>query len=128
MRVKEGTVSNGLGTVESESESHSVVSGSLRLHELYSPWNSPGQNTGMRSHFLLQGIFPTQELSPGLLHCRQVIYQLSHQGNQEILMKLLQLATMRTSYHPQVRRGEGAASNEPWRRQKKKACRSCDQS
>ena len=126
--VKEETVSNGLGRVESESESHLVVSGSLRPHGLYSPWNSPGQNTGMRSHFLLQEIFPTQGLSPGLLHCRQILYQLSHQGNQQMLVKLLQLAIMRTSYHPQVRRGEGAASNEPWRRQKKKACRSCDQS
>ena len=45
---------------ESEKESHSVVSDYLRPHGLYSPWNSPGQNTGMGNHFLLQGIFPTQ--------------------------------------------------------------------
>ena len=76
--VKEETVSNGLGRVESESESHLVVSGSLRPHGLYSPWNSPGQNTGMRSHFLLQEIFPTQGLNLGLLHCRQMLYHLSH--------------------------------------------------
>ena len=44
---------------ESESEGHSVMSGSLRPHGLYSPWNSPGQNTGVGSLSLLQGIFPT---------------------------------------------------------------------
>ena len=48
---------------------------------LYSPWNSPGQNTGVGRCFLLQGIFPTQGLSPGLPHCRQILYQLSHQGS-----------------------------------------------
>ena len=47
----------------------------------YSPWNSPGQNTGAGSLSLLQGIFPTQESNPGLLHCRQILYQLSHQGS-----------------------------------------------
>ena len=34
------------------------------------PWDSPGKNTGVVSHSLLQGIFPTQGLNPGLLHCR----------------------------------------------------------
>ena len=47
-------------------------------HELYSPWNSPGQNTGVGSLSLLQGIFPTQGSNPGLPHCRWVLYQLSH--------------------------------------------------
>ena len=61
-----------------ESESHSVVSNSLQPHGLYSPWNSPGQNTGVVSLSLLQGIFPTQGSNPGLLHCRQILYQLSH--------------------------------------------------
>ena len=63
-----------------KSESRSVVSDSLRHHGLYSPWNSPGQNTGVGSHSLPQGIFPTQGSKPGLLHCRQILYQLSHQG------------------------------------------------
>ena len=63
----------------SESESRSVVSYSLQLHGQYSPWNSPGQNTGVGSHSLLQGIFPTQGLNPGLPHCRQILYQLGHQ-------------------------------------------------
>ena len=65
----------------SESESHSVVSDSLRPHGLYSPWKSPGQNTGMSSLSLLQGIFPTQGLNPGLPHRRQILYQLSHKGS-----------------------------------------------
>ena len=68
-----------------ENESHSVVSNSLRPHELYSPWNSPGQNTGVGSCSLLQGIFPTQGLNPGLTHCRQILYQLSHKGSPRIL-------------------------------------------
>ena len=41
-------------------------------------WNSLGQNTGMGSLSLLQGIFPTQGSNPGLPHCRQILYQLSH--------------------------------------------------
>ena len=61
-----------------ESESHSVMSDSLQPHGLYSPWNSLGQNTGVDSLFLLQGIFPTQGLNPGLPHCRRILYQLSH--------------------------------------------------
>ena len=55
-----------------ESESHSVVSESLGSHGLYSQWNSPGQNTEVGSFSLLQGIFPTQGLNPGLLQCRQM--------------------------------------------------------
>ena len=47
----------------------------------FSPWNSPGQNSGVGSLPLLQGIFPTQESNPGLLHCRWILYQLSHKGN-----------------------------------------------
>ena len=46
------------------SVSHSVVSNSLQPHGLYSPWNSPGQNTGVGSLSLLQGIFPTQGVKP----------------------------------------------------------------
>ena len=70
-----------LAYMQSESESHSVVSDSLWPHGLYSPWNSPGENTGVGSLSLLHGIFPTQGLNPGLLHCRQIFYQLSHKGS-----------------------------------------------
>ena len=96
------------------------VSDSLQPHGLFSPWNSSGQNTGVGSLSLLQGIFPTrieprspalqadslpakpqgkpkntgvgslsllqwifptQELNQGLLHFRQIVYQLSYQGS-----------------------------------------------
>ena len=73
------------GKTLSESESHSVVSNSFRPHGLYSPWNSPGQNTGVSSLSLLQGIFPTQGLNLGLQHCRWILYQLSHRGSPGIL-------------------------------------------
>ena len=45
----------------------------------------PGQNTGVGSLFHLQGIFPTQGLNPGLLRCRQILYQLNHKGSPRIL-------------------------------------------
>ena len=96
-----------------------VISNSLWPHGLYRPCNSLGQNTGVSSHSLLQGIFPsqvshitgtfftteppgkpkntgegslsllqriflTQESKRGLLHCRRVLYQLSHQGSPEV--------------------------------------------
>ena len=68
-----------------ESESRLVVSDSLWPHGLYSPWNSPGQNTGVDSPSLRQRIFPTQGSNPGLPHGRQILYQLSHQGSPRIL-------------------------------------------
>ena len=49
------------------------------------PWNSPGQNTGVGSLSLLQGIFPTQGSNSGLPHCRQIVYQLSQKGSPGIL-------------------------------------------
>ena len=48
-------------------------------------WNSPGQNTEVGSHSFLQGILPTQGWNPGLPLCRQILYQLSHQGSPRIL-------------------------------------------
>ena len=59
------------------------MSDSLQPHGLHSPWNSPSQNTGVSSCSLLQGIFPTQGWNPGLPHCRQILYQLSHQGSPD---------------------------------------------
>ena len=52
---------------------HSVVSDSLRPQGLLCLWNSPGKNTPVSSHSLLQGIFLTQGSNPGLLHCRQTL-------------------------------------------------------
>ena len=61
----------------------SVMSDSLQPHRLeptrlLCPWNSPGKNTGVGCHFLLQRIFLTQGSNPDLLHCRQILYHLSH--------------------------------------------------
>ena len=70
---------------EVKRESHSVVSDSLQPHGLYSPSNSPGQNSGVGSLSLLQGIFPTRGSNSGLPHCRQILYQLSYEGSPRIL-------------------------------------------
>ena len=51
------------------SESHSVMSNSLQLHGLCGPWNSLGQNNGVGSLSLLQGIFPTHGSNPGVPDC-----------------------------------------------------------
>ena len=61
------------------------MSDSLQPHGLYSPWDSPGQNTEVGSLSLLQVIFPTQGWNPGLPHCRQILYQLSHEGSPRML-------------------------------------------
>ena len=59
-------------------------------HRLYSPWNTPGQNTGVGSCSLLQGIFPTQGSNSGLPHCRWILYQLSHKGSPKHSIDLSQ--------------------------------------
>ena len=51
--------------------------------------DSPGKNTGVGCHALLQGIFPTQESNPGLLHCRQILYQLSYAGSLNYLLGII---------------------------------------
>ena len=71
---------------EDESVSRSVMCHSLWPHGLQSDrllclWSSPGKNTGVGCHSLLQGIFLTQRLNLGLPHCRQILYHLSHQGS-----------------------------------------------
>ena len=92
METLKDTLSKGifyrLSVIWSEVKwSRSVVSDSLRPHRLQPnrllhPWDFPGKNTGVGCYFLLQGIFPTQELNPGFLHCRQMLYPLSHQGTK----------------------------------------------
>ena len=69
--------------------SHSVTSDSLRRYGLWPsrllcPWDSPGKNPGVDNHSLLQGIFPTQESNLRLLHCRWILYRLSHQGSPKL--------------------------------------------
>ena len=78
--------------------SRSVVSNSLWPHglqptRLLCPCNSPGKNTGVGCHFLLQEIFPTQGLSPGLLPCRQMLYCLSQQGNLSLYFLIFKMST-----------------------------------
>ena len=73
------------------------MSDSLWPHGLNSPWNSSGQNTGVGSLSLLQWIFPTQELNQGLLHCRQILYQLSYQGSHHIYTAAATAAKSRQS-------------------------------
>ena len=92
-----------------------------------SPWNSPGQNTGVGSHSLLQGIRPTQRSNPGLLHCRWILYQLSHgevqkQVSQNVhcriwvvslwvfMIKFSQLLCMFGIFHNSIW-GQGSKSN-----------------
>ena len=69
---------------ESENVSCAILSKSLQPYGLQPagllcPWNSPGKNTGVSKYSLLQGIFLTQGSNLGLLHCRQILYHLSHQ-------------------------------------------------
>ena len=68
---------------------HSVMSDSLQPHglcpfRLLCSWNSPGMNTGVGSHSLMQGIFLTQGSNLGLLHCRQILYCLNHHGSLHV--------------------------------------------
>ena len=55
------------------------------------PWNSPGKNSGVDCHSLLQGIFPTQGLNPALVHCRQI--HLSYQGSPLLDRPLITLSS-----------------------------------
>ena len=63
----------------------------LKSARLLCPWDSPGKNSGVGWHALLQGIFPTQGSNPGLPHCKWTLYQLSHQGNPSIYLKRLSM-------------------------------------
>ena len=71
--------------IEIRKWSHSVMSDYLWLRGLLPtripcPWDFPGKSTRVACHFLLQGIFLTQGPNPSLLHCKQTLYHLSHQG------------------------------------------------
>ena len=59
------------------------------LPRLLHPWDFPAKGTGVGCHFLLQGIFPTQGLNPGLPHCRQTLYRLSHQGSRHAVWEII---------------------------------------
>ena len=84
----------------------SIVSDSLRPcglqpARLLCPWDSPGKNTGVGCHFLFQGIFPAQGSNPHLLcllHCRQILYLISHQAECSPLYPPL-FFSMYTDFH-----------------------------
>ena len=85
---------------------HSVVSDALWPRGLWSsrllhPWGFPGKNTGVGCRFLLQEIFPMQGSNPGLPHCRQTLYHLSHQGSPNCKWKV----TFKISLHETGARG-----------------------
>ena len=66
--------------------SHSVISNSLDPMDCNPPGtsvhgDSPGKNTGVGCHALLQALFPTQRSNPGLTHCKRILYRLRHQGS-----------------------------------------------
>ena len=73
--------------------------GELQPTRLFCPWDSPGKNAGVGCHSLLQGIFPTQGSNPGLLHCRQILYHLSHQGSPKVYIVLVQLSFLQKPKH-----------------------------
>ena len=66
---------------------------------LLRPWDFPGKNTGVGCHFLLQEIFLTQGLNPGLLHCRQTLYHLSHREVVQTLSRVQLFVTPCTAAH-----------------------------
>ena len=81
-------VSHGKSHISNESVSRSVVSDSLQPNGLWTcslplPWNSPGKNTEVGSHFLLHGVFPIQGSNPGLPHCRQILYLWATRGDRD---------------------------------------------
>ena len=66
-----------MGRSPGEWKSHLLQYSGLDNSIGYSPWNSPGQNTGVGGLSILQGIFPTQGSNPGLPHSRRILDQLS---------------------------------------------------
>ena len=67
----------------------SLRSHGLRPTRLFHPWDFPGKSTGVGCHFLLQRIFLTQGSNPGLPHCRQTLYHLSHQESLAFTVTIL---------------------------------------
>ena len=100
MRTKSGRERQILHDITYVVLSHSVMSDSLTSGPSVHG-DSPGKNTGVSCHALLQGIFPTQGSNPGLLHCRWILYHLSHQGSLRIL-EWVAYPFSRGSSHPRT--------------------------
>ena len=97
----------------------SVVSDSLRPYglqptRLLHPWDFTGKSAGVDCHFLLQGIFPTQESNPGLPHCKQTLYRLSH---QESFLKLETINSSSKTWHSGFKKFENNGGQKAsWKR------------
>ena len=74
---------------------------------------SPGMNTGVGCHALLQGIFPTQGSNPGLPHCRRVFYCVSHQGSPELLAISRNWLILGGSKRPQMSEHQNTENKRP---------------
>ena len=96
-----------------ESEICWVTSDSLRPHGLDSPWNSPGQNTGVGSLSLLQGIFPTQESIWDLLHSKQIFLPTELSGKNSLIFPQNLKKRWLLAFHKQKDRGSEKLSNLP---------------
>ena len=90
-------ICNNMDDLEIESESHSVMSDSMRPHGLCSPWNFPGHNTGVGNLFLLQGIFPAQGSNPSISHCRQILLPAKLPGKPLEIVVLSELSQIKTN-------------------------------
>ena len=94
--------------VQSESVSHSVwLFATPWTVALQAPlsMNSPGKNTGLGYHFLLQESFPTQGLNVGLLNCRRILFWLSYQGIDLMWWRILPGSCLTTGLGPQYLQG-----------------------
>ena len=67
------------------------VNPEVYIKRILCPWDSPGKNTGVGSHALLQGIFLAQGSNLGLPNCRQILYHLSHQGSPHIKQETIEM-------------------------------------
>ena len=102
--------------------SNSMQPYGLQPTRLLCPWDSPGKNTGVGCHALLQRIFPTQGLNPLLLHCRWLLYLLSHLGTPPRKYLLLSKLTSEYHFHIRYRQGTEGLLNL-WRPQQTLKCR-----
>ena len=107
--------------VQSLGQEDPLEKGMATYSRLLCPWNSPGTNTGVGSHSLLQRIFLTQESNPGLLHHRQILYHLSHQRSTlhslpmtklMFLLTLVNLANLELFILQHIRTYQGKISKE----------------
>ena len=84
IKLKESLVAQSCPTLCKPMEWGLPLHGRLQPTRLLRPWDFPGKSTGVGCHFLLQRIFLTQGSNPGLPHCRQTLYHLSHQGSPNL--------------------------------------------